>query len=95
MSQTADTGIANSHMHIKICEDMLQAHHSFYNPADPAKMSVVARQTGDSLRYLLKSMHCQRDWLVTYKARKDTAMNFVSFKARKYIETFLLTLLGI
>jgi hypothetical protein len=29
------------------------------------------------MEWILKTWQCQKNWLVSYKARKDTAMNFV------------------
>jgi hypothetical protein len=40
--------------------------------------SDVYRQAFESINYLSKSWRSQQNWLVNYKARKDTAMNFVS-----------------
>ncbi|KAF2122989.1 hypothetical protein BDV96DRAFT_593460 [Lophiotrema nucula] len=76
VSQTADTGIANANMSIKICEEMLEAYHSFTMPCKEPRHEVEC-STEIALKYVLESMRCQRHWLVRYKARKDTAMNFV------------------
>ncbi|KAK4464440.1 hypothetical protein QBC42DRAFT_295082 [Cladorrhinum samala] len=88
VSQTADTGIANAHMSIKIAERMLEAHSAFMmmttGGADlddgsqkegPAQIFI--RDTHNALEYVRNSFYCQKDWLSSYKARKDTAMNFV------------------
>jgi len=72
VSQTIDSGTANALMSIKLSTEMLNACNSFC-----ILQSSAARQTRDSISYLLKSFNCQRDWLSTYKARKDTAMNLV------------------
>jgi len=82
VSQIADSGIAGAHMSIKICERMLQAHDSFImsklQQMAERKALVTVRNTHVALEYVRDSFYCQRDWLTTYKARKDTAMNFVS-----------------
>ncbi|OIW29321.1 hypothetical protein CONLIGDRAFT_680170 [Coniochaeta ligniaria NRRL 30616] len=74
VSQTADSGIANAHMAIKLGEKMLADHATFCMGSEPAR---AVRETHDTLEYVRDSFYCQRDWLTTYKARKDTAMNFV------------------
>ena len=85
VSQTADSGIANADMSIKLSEEMVQAHeqfarkkmHSITNvPTDPRALWAL-QQTSSSLEFLLKSWHTQKNWLTSYKARKDTAMSFV------------------
>ncbi|KAK1832056.1 hypothetical protein QBC39DRAFT_350048 [Podospora conica] len=79
VSQAADTGIASAHMAIKVAETMLDAHSRLVmaseEQAGPA--GVFIRDTDTTLKYIRDSFHCQKDWLTTYKARKDTAMNFV------------------
>ena len=83
VSQTADTGIANSHMSIKIAERMLEAHSMFMMTKERQKgpAAVIINDTHAALQYVRNSFYCQKDWLTTYKARKDTAMNFVRFQA--------------
>ncbi|KAI1613105.1 hypothetical protein EDD36DRAFT_488149 [Exophiala viscosa] len=78
VSQTCDTGIANADMSIMLCKEMLDAYAAFSKsdtlqgpPLEPR------RQLQDSLGWVLKTWHCQKNWLISYKARKDTAMNFV------------------
>ena len=83
VSQTADTGIANADMAIKIYEEMLDAFTQFQAQENLESHTSAVHSTEDALRYTLKSMQCQRNWLVSYKARKDTAMNFVSIQGLK------------
>lgn len=78
VSQTCDTGIANADMSISLCEEMLKAHATFCGGATAALPPESWRQAQDSMEWILKTWHCQKNWLVSYKARKDTAMNFVS-----------------
>jgi hypothetical protein len=80
VSQTADTGIANADMAIKIHEEMLDAFKQFQAQENLQSHTNTVHSTEDALRYTLKSMQCQRNWLVSYKARKDTVMNFVSIR---------------
>ncbi|KAK4034968.1 hypothetical protein C8A01DRAFT_48742 [Parachaetomium inaequale] len=82
VSQTADTGIANSHASIKIAERMLEAHSMFMMTKERQKgvkgpAAVIVSDTHTALQYVRNSFYCQKDLLTTYKARKDTAMNFV------------------
>ncbi|KAK0728880.1 hypothetical protein B0T26DRAFT_186900 [Lasiosphaeria miniovina] len=86
VSQTADSGIAGSHMSIKIAEKMLEAHSMHIMPTttkeprqqeSPAAAAAFIRDTHGMLQYVRDSFYSQKDWLTSYKARKDTAMNFV------------------
>ncbi|KAK4183621.1 hypothetical protein QBC35DRAFT_477992 [Podospora australis] len=80
VSQTADTGLANAHMSIKIAERMLEAHSMFMMGRERLHKGPAAafiRDTHQALEYARNSFYCQKDWLSSYKARKDTAMNFV------------------
>ena len=76
VSQTCDSGIANADMSIRLCEEMLEAYIAF--STDPKTPPKSWRQVRDSMGWILKTWHCQKNWLVSYKARKDTAMNFVN-----------------
>jgi len=78
VSQTCDSGIANAAMSIRLCEDMLEAYDRFVGPCEGALASW--RQTRDSMAWILKTWRSQNNWLVSYKARKDTAMNFVRYQ---------------
>jgi len=80
VSQTCDTGIANADMSIMLCKEMLDAYVAF-SKSDPSQGPPLEhrRQLQDSLEWVLKTWHCQKNWLISYKARKDTAMNFVCF----------------
>ncbi|KAI1387584.1 uncharacterized protein F4822DRAFT_407031 [Hypoxylon trugodes] len=75
VSQTCDSGIASADMSIELCREMLEAYMSFTANGieDPASRQHVQ----DSMAWILKTWHCQKNWLISYKARKDTAMNFV------------------
>jgi hypothetical protein len=78
VSQTADSGIANAHMSVKICEEMCNTFQRQCLADEPNGSATNAlRETEEALDYIRKSMICQRDWLTSYKARKDTAMTFV------------------
>ena len=76
VSQTCDSGIANADMSIRLCEEMLEAYIAF--STEPKAPPKSWRQVRDSMEWILKTWHCQKNWLISYKARKDTAMNFVS-----------------
>ncbi|KAI9705287.1 MAG: hypothetical protein M1820_005286 [Bogoriella megaspora] len=75
ISQTCDSGIANANMSIRLCEEMLEAYSTF--STEPTNPPESWRQIHDSIQWVLKTWHCQKNWLISYKARKDTAMNFV------------------
>jgi hypothetical protein len=80
VSQAADTGIASAHMSIKLAEKMLDTHSKLVMASEEhvGPAGVFIRDTDTALKYVRDSFYCQKDWLNTYKARKDTAMNFVS-----------------
>src|SRR5947207_7473074 len=72
VSQTCDSGIANADMSIRLCEEMLEAYTAFSRGV--ATPPASWRQVRDSMEWILKTWQCQKNWLVSYKARKDTAM---------------------
>ncbi|RYP05121.1 hypothetical protein DL764_004037 [Monosporascus ibericus] len=75
VSQTCDTGIANADMSIKLSEEMIVAYNAFCS--GEATLPDSWRHIQDSMEWILRTWQCQKNWLVSYKARKDTAMNFV------------------
>jgi hypothetical protein len=71
-------------MSIKVHDAMAQAHHQFAceqfwvgQSPNNSPIASALQQTSTSLDFLGKSWHTQKDWLVSYKARKDTSMSFV------------------
>jgi hypothetical protein len=76
VSQNCDIGIANADMSIKLCEDMLSAYERF-RVKGPVEPYDSWRQVSDSMQWISKTWYRQKEWLISYKARKDTAMNLV------------------
>ncbi|KAI1269274.1 hypothetical protein F5Y18DRAFT_180419 [Xylariaceae sp. FL1019] len=75
VSQTCDAGIANANMSISLTREMLSAYSTFI-PAD-CDAPHTWRHVEDSIDWILKTWQCQKNWLESYKARKDTAMGSV------------------
>ncbi|KIW38127.1 uncharacterized protein PV06_10087 [Exophiala oligosperma] len=76
VSQTIDSGMANTDMSIRLTEVVKAAFEAKYT-STALHMSEGDRDVGDLIEYLSNSWHCEMNWLKTYKARKDTTMNFV------------------
>jgi hypothetical protein len=80
ISQDIDSMTASVEMTGMILRRM-QASHDRYCDSHVQAGGVVSNanvKTSDSLRYLLESAESQKRWLMSYKSRKDTAMNLVS-----------------
>lgn len=67
--------MANTDMSIRLLEVVRATLEHKYNTVG---IPEVEREARDLIEYLLNSWHCEMNWLNTYKARKDTTMNFVS-----------------
>jgi len=77
VSKTIDSGMANVAMSLLLTNAMKNAFEKIY-PKSSDRADTV-QQIDDSLHYLTESWHSQESWLVNYRARKDTAMGFVSY----------------
>jgi hypothetical protein len=80
VSQTTDSGMANADMSIRLTEFMyarFREHCCATPPAHPQAGEAI-RVTNQAIFYALNSWYSQSNWLRHYKARKDTAMGFVS-----------------
>ncbi|KAK3684196.1 hypothetical protein B0T22DRAFT_539107 [Podospora appendiculata] len=82
VSQTADSGIASAHQSIKISDKMVAVHAAFASsfhagPGHHDRPPAAVTETHSAMEYIRDSFYSQKDWLGTYKQRKDTAMNFV------------------
>ena len=75
VSQTIDSGMANVEMSLSLTNAMNEAFYRAY-PKDEPRSDTV-QQIADSIHYLTGSWQSQKNWLVDYRARKDTAMGFV------------------
>ncbi|KAF8537354.1 hypothetical protein BDD12DRAFT_911533 [Trichophaea hybrida] len=82
ISQNADSLIASADMAATIADLMSSAHDRFVTAhrGDPnALSSNKSIEISDSIRYLLNSIRAEKRWLLSYKNRKDIAMNLVVF----------------
>jgi hypothetical protein len=77
VSQTADSGMANVEMSMLLTTAMADLFEKHMPSRYPVPQ--VIQQTRESIKYVSNSWQSQKNWLINYKARKDTAMNFVSY----------------
>lgn len=78
ISQDADSLLASADMVEIVLKGILSAHQRFQMVQIDQKSRNEIINANDSIRYLLSSIQSQRRWIMSYKSRKDTAMNLVS-----------------
>ena len=78
ISQDADSLLASADMVEIVLKGILSAHQRFQMVQIDQKSRNEIINANDSIRYLLSSVQSQRRWIMSYKSRKDTAMNLVS-----------------
>jgi hypothetical protein len=74
VSQDADSLFVSAEMGTMVIEHVIQARDRALN-LFPQALSDV--NVGDSLSYIKQSLESQKRWLLSYKSRKDIAMNLV------------------
>lgn len=77
ISQDIDSLLASADMAEMISERMLAAHGRACTQLGNTWPLDKITKTSDSMRYLQASIQAQKRWLLSYKARKDIAMNLV------------------
>lgn len=77
ISQDADSLVAGAEMGTMITERMYEAHTTLKTSAE-FRLQRHFVQVGDSLAHLVHSLQARRRWILSYKSRKDIAMNLVS-----------------
>lgn len=75
MSQNADSLIASADQGIGVAKKLLSCCQTVNSIL--AARSSAPSASYNTLEYVLSSLECQRRWLLSYKSRKDTAMNLV------------------
>ena len=78
ISQDADSLLASADMVEIVLQGILSAHQRFQKVRIDQQSKNEIINTNDSIRYLLSSVQSQRRWIMSYKSRKDIAMNLVS-----------------
>lgn len=78
ISQEIDSMTAGAEMTEMIVRRMQASHDRYCSSIPPGGMSNAMNKTSDALRYLLESAESQKRWLLSYKSRKDIALNLVS-----------------
>ena len=83
ISQDADSLVAGAEMGIMITERMYEAHRTLKTSAE-FRLQRHFSQVGDSLAHLVHSLQARRRWILSYKSRKDIAMNLVSQRVTEF-----------
>ena len=78
VSLDADSLLASAEMADMIMQGMISGHQRYQELEAEHRATSETINVGDSIRYLLNSVQCQRRWILSYKSRKDIAMNLVS-----------------
>ncbi|PCD29533.1 hypothetical protein AU210_012069 [Fusarium oxysporum f. sp. radicis-cucumerinum] len=77
VSQLLDTGVGRTRSAVKLSSKLLEAHKRFCHQAGQGLPDTAASQTKAVIQYIHDSYVHQGSWLEQFKARKETAMNFV------------------
>jgi hypothetical protein len=77
ISQDTDSLLASADMAEMIATRMLAAHSRFEELPGAYKIRDKAVKISDSIRYLQVSVQAKKRWLLSYRSRKDIAMNLV------------------
>jgi hypothetical protein len=70
---------------VKLSSKLLEAYKQFCHQTGRGLPDTAASQTEAAIQYIHDAYVYQESWLEQFKARKETAMNFISFTAL-YIE---------
>ncbi|KAL8687381.1 MAG: hypothetical protein Q9218_006427, partial [Villophora microphyllina] len=76
ISQDADSLVSSTEMGTMVVERMSAAHKRLRKESDAALQNGFSL-VEDSLEQLVQTLHARRRWLLSYKSRKDIAMNLV------------------
>ncbi|KAL8768952.1 MAG: hypothetical protein Q9194_005578 [Teloschistes cf. exilis] len=76
ISQDADSLVSSTEMGTMVVERMSAAHRKLMQESDAALKNAFSL-VGDSLEQHVQTLHARRRWLLSYKSRKDIAMNLV------------------
>lgn len=85
ISQNTDSLLASADMAEMIATKMLIAHGRFEALLGVDDIKDKTVKLSDSLRYLQSSTQSQKRWLLSYKSRKDTAMNLVCIARAEFL----------
>lgn len=77
ISQDADSLLSSAEMGTMVIERMQSAHGHLKAMSDVTLLQGFTR-VDDSLGYLAQTLQARKRWLLSYKSRKDIAMNLVS-----------------
>ncbi|KAI7304952.1 hypothetical protein KC315_g14915 [Hortaea werneckii] len=77
ISQDIDSKTASADMTHMIVRRLESAHQRYRQRRYSDNVCTAVEQTADALQYLSESIESQRRWVVSYKARKDIALNLI------------------
>lgn len=77
ISQDIDSKTASADMTHMIVRRLESAHQRYRQRKYQGNVCTAVEQTADALQYLSESIESQRRWVISYKARKDIALNLV------------------
>ncbi|RMY22689.1 hypothetical protein D0867_02554 [Hortaea werneckii] len=77
ISQDIDSKTASADMTHMIVRRLESAHQRYRQRKYHNSICTAVEQTADALQYLSESIESQRRWVISYKARKDIALNLV------------------
>lgn len=78
VSQELDSMTASADMTGMIVRRLLSGHERYQKSMQAHGIADATTRTTDALHWLAESVESQRRWLLSYKSRKDIAMNLVS-----------------
>lgn len=78
ISQEIDSMTASADMTGMILRRLPAAHHRCRQSLKTPESTNAATRTADTLAYLTEPLESQRRWLLSYKSRRDIAMNLVN-----------------
>jgi len=77
ISQELDQMTAGAEMTSMIIRRLTNAHNRYRTCVNGHALQNAIAKTSDGLEYLKESVDAQKRWLISYKSRKDIAMNLV------------------
>ena len=90
ISQDADALLSSAGMGTMVIERMHAAHANLKTMSDDVTSLQGFTRVDDSLGHLAQTLQARRRWLLSYKSRKDIAMNLVSFYLQKCTTSIML-----
>ena len=87
ISQDADSLVSSTEMGTMVVERMSAAHGQLQRALEPGSQQAL-RLVDDSMAQLVQTLHARKRWLLSYKSRKDIAMNLVSPRTKTWCSDY-------